>query len=103
MRCHIAWASTSLLKFLASTLFRSAISVGIGHAMSRPLVEYTVRQKLQERRNITLRDRCRVTQLVTIDGDGGALAPCAEPAVTVQAKPWQRTLSLMPRAAARSR
>ena len=39
-----------------------------------PLVEYTVRQKLQERRNVTLRDRCRVTQLVTTDGNGGAVS-----------------------------
>jgi len=45
-----------------------------GYAMSRPLVEYTVRQKLQERRNVTLRDRCRVTQLVTTDGNGGAVS-----------------------------
>lgn len=41
-----------------------------GYSMSRPLVEYTVRQKLLQKRNVTLRDKCRVVQLVTADTNG---------------------------------
>ena len=45
-----------------------------GYSMSRPLVEYTLRQKLLERPNVTLRDHTRVTQLVTTDEDGAVCA-----------------------------
>jgi 2-polyprenyl-6-methoxyphenol hydroxylase-like FAD-dependent oxidoreductase len=44
-----------------------------GYAMSRPLGEFVVRQSLMKCRNVTLRDGCRVTQLVPAP-DGGAIA-----------------------------
>jgi 2-polyprenyl-6-methoxyphenol hydroxylase-like FAD-dependent oxidoreductase len=45
-----------------------------GYSMSRPLIEHTLRQKLLERPNITLRDRCRITQLVTTEKNGVVVA-----------------------------
>jgi len=44
-----------------------------GYAMTRPLVERTVRQELRKRPNVTLRDGCRVAQLVISERDGGAV------------------------------
>jgi 2-polyprenyl-6-methoxyphenol hydroxylase-like FAD-dependent oxidoreductase len=41
-----------------------------GYSMSRPLIEYTIRQTLFRRPNVTLRDGCRVTQLVTTGKNG---------------------------------
>ena len=37
--------------------------------MSRPLIELTVRQRVQQHRNVDVRERCRVLELVdTADG-----------------------------------
>ena len=44
------------------------------YSMSRPLIEKVVRQQLQRRRNIEIRERCRVEQIVASDGDGGAVS-----------------------------
>jgi len=44
-----------------------------GYAMTRPLVERTVRQELTKRPNVTLRDGCRVAQLVSGERSGGAV------------------------------
>ena len=60
--------------FTAALREAGAVPYRMGLDILAPLVEYTVRQKLQERRNVTLRDRCRVTQLVTTDGNGGAVS-----------------------------
>src|SRR6516225_317325 len=43
------------------------------YAMSRPLIEYVVRQQLERRRNIEFRDRCRVEEIVMTDGTGGSV------------------------------
>jgi 2-polyprenyl-6-methoxyphenol hydroxylase-like FAD-dependent oxidoreductase len=40
-----------------------------GYSMSRPLIEFTVRQRVEQHANITLRQRCRVQEIVaTSDG-----------------------------------
>jgi 2-polyprenyl-6-methoxyphenol hydroxylase-like FAD-dependent oxidoreductase len=44
------------------------------YSMSRPLIEKVVRQQLERRRNIEVRDRCRVEQIVTSDANGGAVS-----------------------------
>ena len=44
------------------------------HSMSRPLIEYTVRQQLSKRRNVEFRERCRVDQIVMANGKGGAVS-----------------------------
>jgi 2-polyprenyl-6-methoxyphenol hydroxylase-like FAD-dependent oxidoreductase len=44
------------------------------YAMSRPLVEYAMRQKLLKRSNVILRDKCRGAQLVTTGERGGVSA-----------------------------
>jgi 2-polyprenyl-6-methoxyphenol hydroxylase-like FAD-dependent oxidoreductase len=43
------------------------------YSMSRPLIEYVVRQQLERRRNIEFRDRCRVEEIVMTDGTGGSV------------------------------
>jgi 2-polyprenyl-6-methoxyphenol hydroxylase-like FAD-dependent oxidoreductase len=41
----------------------------VAYSMSRPLIEFTVRQRMQQHANITLRERCRVQDVVaTPDG-----------------------------------
>lgn len=42
------------------------------YSMSRPLIEHVVRQQLEKRRNVELRERCRVAEIVMADGAGGA-------------------------------
>jgi len=42
------------------------------YSMSRSLIENAVRQQLKNRRNIEIRDRCRVDQIVTSKTNGGA-------------------------------
>jgi 2-polyprenyl-6-methoxyphenol hydroxylase-like FAD-dependent oxidoreductase len=44
----------------------------INCAMSRPLIELTVRQRIAQLRNVTIRDRCRALALVP-SADGGAV------------------------------
>ena len=44
-----------------------------GYAMSRPLSEFVVRQRVMKCQNVTIRDGCRVTQLVPTP-DGGTIA-----------------------------
>jgi 2-polyprenyl-6-methoxyphenol hydroxylase-like FAD-dependent oxidoreductase len=44
------------------------------YAMSRPLAEYAMRQKLLKRPNVVLRDNCRVARLVTTDETGAVSA-----------------------------
>jgi 2-polyprenyl-6-methoxyphenol hydroxylase-like FAD-dependent oxidoreductase len=45
----------------------------VAHAMSRPLVELTVRQCVEQHANITIREHCRVRDLVA-SPDGGAVS-----------------------------
>jgi 2-polyprenyl-6-methoxyphenol hydroxylase-like FAD-dependent oxidoreductase len=45
----------------------------VAHAMSRPLVELTVRQRIKEHTNITIREHCRARDLVA-SPDGGAVS-----------------------------
>jgi 2-polyprenyl-6-methoxyphenol hydroxylase-like FAD-dependent oxidoreductase len=40
------------------------------YGMSRPLVEYAMRRELLKRPNVSLRDKCRVAQLVATDAKG---------------------------------
>jgi 2-polyprenyl-6-methoxyphenol hydroxylase-like FAD-dependent oxidoreductase len=42
------------------------------YSMSRPLIEYVVRQQLEQRGNVELRERCRVAEIVLADGGDGA-------------------------------
>jgi 2-polyprenyl-6-methoxyphenol hydroxylase-like FAD-dependent oxidoreductase len=42
------------------------------YSMSRPLIEYVVRQQLRKCRNVEIRERCRVDQIVMADANGGA-------------------------------
>ena len=44
------------------------------YSMSRPLVEYVVRQQLKKHRNVELRERCRVDAIVTTDAKGGEIS-----------------------------
>jgi len=45
-----------------------------GYAMTRPLIERTVRQELRKRPNVKLRDGCRVAQLVAGERHGGTVS-----------------------------
>ena len=42
--------------------------------MSRPLIEKVVRQQLQKRRNIEIRERCRVERIVTSETNRGQVS-----------------------------
>jgi 2-polyprenyl-6-methoxyphenol hydroxylase-like FAD-dependent oxidoreductase len=45
----------------------------VAHAMSRPLVEFTVRRRVEQHANITIRERCRARDLVA-SREGGAVS-----------------------------
>jgi 2-polyprenyl-6-methoxyphenol hydroxylase-like FAD-dependent oxidoreductase len=45
----------------------------VAHAMSRPLVELTVRQRVEQRTNITIREHCRAREIV-VSPDGLAVS-----------------------------
>jgi 2-polyprenyl-6-methoxyphenol hydroxylase-like FAD-dependent oxidoreductase len=45
----------------------------VGYAMSRPLVEFTVRQRVEQHPNITIREHCRAREVVA-SSDGGAVS-----------------------------
>ena len=44
------------------------------YSMSRPLIEKVVRQQLQKRRNIEIRERCRVERIVTSETNRGQVS-----------------------------
>ena len=46
----------------------------VGYAMSRPLIELTVRRHVQQHKNITLRQECRVKGFVATTDGGGVTA-----------------------------
>ena len=46
----------------------------VAHAMSRPLVEYTVRRRVQQHANIIIREHCRAREVVATPDGGTVLA-----------------------------
>src|SRR4051812_5635804 len=49
------------------------------YSMSRPLIELTVRQRVQQHRNVDVRERCRVLELVaTADGAAVTAIRCED-------------------------
>jgi len=69
------------------------------YSMSRPLIELVVRRQVQRYANVTLRERCRVRNLV-VSPDREAVAGSAERTVTGEARRYPLIWWSMPPGAA---